>query len=248
MVTAPTERPDVRAVRQRAARGRVMGQPSSWPSPFRVGPSRPAAGLLPLLIASSILAAGAACSPPVRQLPHPQAVAAERAAKDEYFGRAADSPIPPAQRGEFLPLAYFPVDASYVTGATLAPSEREPAMEMPTSTGQRRLMRRAGTLKFSLKDRPLALTAFVEAEAADERRLFVPFGDMTNGTETYAAGRYLDLQRSASGLYEIDFNRAYQPYCYYNPTYDCPYPPAENRLRLPIRAGERMRAPVRASR
>ena len=45
-------------------------------------------------------------------------------------------------------------------------------------------------------------------------RLFVPFADMTNGAETYAAGRYLDLDRTPTGLYDLDFNRAYHPYCY----------------------------------
>ena len=64
---------------------------------------------------------------------------------------------------------------------------------------------------------------------------------ITSGTETYPAGRYLDLDRNATGIYVIDFNRAYHPYCYYNLTFDCPYPPAENRLTVPIRAGERMR-------
>ena len=112
-------------------------------------------------------------------------------------------------------------------------------MEMPTSTGQRRQMRRAGSLKFSIKGKPYSLTAFVEAEARDMNRLFVPFGDLTNGTETYPAGRYIDLVRTPTGLYEVDFNRAYHPYCFYNPTYDCPYPPAENRLPIPVRAGER---------
>src|SRR6185369_6175147 len=93
---------------------------------------------------------------------------------------------------------------------------------------------------FSLKAQPMKLTAFVEADAGLER-LFVPFSDLTSGTETYAAGRYLDLDRNGSGIYEVDFNRAYQPYCYYNPTYECPYPPAENRLKIPVRAGERMK-------
>ena len=72
-------------------------------------------------------------------------------------------------------------------------------------------------------------------------RLFVPFADQTNGTETYPAGRYLDLTRTATGLYDLDFNRAYHPYCYFNDEYDCPFPPAENRLGIPIRAGERMK-------
>jgi hypothetical protein len=100
-------------------------------------------------------------------------------------------------------------------------------------------MRRAGTLEFMLKGQALKLTAFVEVGAADVNRLFVPFSDVTSGTETYPAGRYLDLDRSKSGVYVIDFNRAYHPYCYYNPTWDCPYPPAENRLKVPVRAGEK---------
>ena len=189
-------------------------------------------------------ALGPACSPRGQPAaPYRERVAAQRAAKDQVFATAADSPVPAARQREFLPLAYFPVDESYVVAASLVPSEMEPAMEMPTSTGQRRQMRRAGTLKFALKGRPLQLTAFVEAGAPDVNRLFVPFGDMTNGTETYAPGRYLDLDRTPTGLYEVDFNRAYHPYCYYNETYDCPYPPPENRLALPVRAGERVRKP-----
>ena len=67
------------------------------------------------------------------------------------------------------------------------------------------------------------------------------FNDMTSGTETYPGGRYLDLDRNPQGIYELDFNRAYNPYCYYNASYECPIPPQENRLKVPIRAGERMR-------
>ena len=73
-------------------------------------------------------------------------------------------------------------------------------------------------------------------------RLFVPFSDLTSGTETYPAGRYMDIEPQASGVYVVDFNTAYHPYCYYNSEYDCPYPPSENRLKTPIRAGERLRA------
>ncbi len=192
------------------------------------------------LLAPALLAA--ACTPNTEQArPYVDRVAEARAAKDEYFRSAPDSPITPDTRDRFLPLAYFPIDADYVAPAQIAAAEGEPAIEMPTSTGQRRLMRRAGTLRFSVNGKPLNLTAFVEADDRAMARLFVPFGDMTNGTETYAAGRYLDLERTATGLYEVDFNRAYQPYCYYNPTYDCPYPPKENRLPTPIRAGERMK-------
>ena len=193
------------------------------------------------LILSALVLAGA-CTPNTEQArPYPERIASHRAEKDAYFGTGADSPITADTRGRFLPLAYFPIDDSYIAPAQIGASRGEPAVEMPTSTGQRRMMRRAGTLQFSVRGRPHNLTAFVEADAADINRLFLPFGDMTNGTETYVAGRYLDLQRTATGLYEIDFNLAYHPYCYYNSTYDCPYPPPENRLQVPIRAGERSR-------
>src|SRR5678816_25311 len=111
---------------------------------------------------------------------------------------------------------------------------------MPTSTGANRKMRRVGSLEFTLKGQPMKLLAFNEV-GTDPGSLFVAFSDLTNGTETYAAGRFMDLVRNATGIYEVDFNRAYIPYCYYNPTYECPYPPRENRLQIPIRAGERMK-------
>ena len=97
-----------------------------------------------------------------------------------------------------------------------------------------------GVLEFTLKGRPLTLAAFIEAGSDDVSRLFVPFSDLTSGTESYAAGRYMDLERTPTGLYNVDFNKAYNPYCYYNPKFDCPYPPKENRLPLPVRAGERL--------
>jgi uncharacterized protein len=176
-----------------------------------------------------------------QDLPYPQQIAADRGAKDAQFASASDSPVRPETRGKFLPLAYYAPDEGYRVPAMLAPFEGEEAMEMPTSTGKRREMRRAGQLKFSVKGQTLTLTAFVEATDRQNARLFVPFADQTNGTDTYPAGRYLDLTRTATGLYDLDFNRAYHPYCYFNDEYDCPFPPAENRLGVPIRAGERMK-------
>jgi len=183
-----------------------------------------------------------------REAPYAERVSADRAAKDRMFASASDSPILAATRAQYLPLSYFPVDEAYRVPAKLVPFEGEPAIDMPTSTGKRRAMRRAGRLQFSFRGRPLTLTAFVEANDREMARLFLPFADQTNGTETYAAGRYLDLDRTATGLYDLDFNRAYHPYCYYNPEYDCPYPPRENRLELPIRSGERIGQTPTASR
>ena len=194
------------------------------------------------VLAAAVTCGSVACGGKSRQdLPYNEQIAADRSAKDAQFASAADSPVKPDKRGQFLPLAYYAPDEGYRVPAMLAPYEGEEAMEMPTSTGKRREMRRAGQLRFSVKGQTLTLTAFVEATDRQMTRLFVPFNDQTNGSETYTAGRYLDLTRTTTGLYDLDFNRAYQPYCYFNDEYDCPFPPAENRLGIPIRAGERMK-------
>jgi uncharacterized protein len=201
----------------------------------------PARPVFQFLIAALVLTA-AACSTTSGDddASFAKSLAEFRAAKDQAF-RQPDSPVPPARRVELLPLAYFPGSLDYRVPAVLRVEANRVTLEMPTSTGERRLMQRVGTLEFALKGQSLTLGAFTEAAAPNMDQLFVPFVDLTSGTETYPAGRYLDLDRTRTGIYVIDFNRAYNPYCYYNPTYDCPYPPRENRLEVPVRAGERMK-------
>jgi uncharacterized protein (DUF1684 family) len=174
-----------------------------------------------------------------RELEYPDEIAALRTEKDAYM-RSSDSPVPAAARAAFPPLPYFPIDESYRIPASLTVAPGNEIIELPTSSGTRDRMRRIGTLEFTLKGRPLKLTAFAPAADTTLRRLFVPFGDLTSGTETYQGGRYIDLDRTRTGVYDLDFNRAYHPFCVYNAEYICPIPPRENRLDLPIRAGEKL--------
>ena len=139
-----------------------------------------------------------------------------------------------------MPLSYFSPDIVYRVAASLQIDVEAAVFDIPTSTGKRRAMRRVGILEFALKGEPMALSAFVEVGAPDNDSLFVPFGDLTNGTESYPAGRYMDLRVTPTGIYDLDFNFAYHPFCYFDERYDCPYPPPENRLASPIRAGERL--------
>jgi uncharacterized protein len=189
--------------------------------------------------ACALLVCACTSKPPDEPKDYAARIAADRGAKDAAFQRE-DEPIPASRKADFLPLAYFPIDPDYNVPAVLKRIDDPTIVDMPTSTGTNRKMRRVGTLEFTLKGQPLKLTAFVEV-GTDPNHLFVPFGDLTSGTETYAAGRFMDLDRNATGIYEVDFNRAYNPYCYYNPTWECPYPPPENRLKIPIRAGEKVR-------
>jgi len=72
-------------------------------------------------------------------------------------------------------------------------------------------------------------------------KLFLPFWDDTNGITTYGGGRYLDISKRAldSGNFQLDFNKAYNPWCAYGDGFSCPVPPTENRLTFEVRAGER---------
>jgi uncharacterized protein (DUF1684 family) len=193
-------------------------------------------------VVMAALALAAACgSHPPDESNYLSEVASARAAKDAAF-RAAGSPVPADVRETFLPLAYFPVDPSYAVPAAFRedpPSSRQ-RVEIQTSTHEPRQMERMGVLGFTLQGRALSLAAYVEVGESRDH-LFVPFTDLTSGRETYRAGRYLNIARSPTGIYVVDFNRAYNPYCYYNPTYDCPYPPKENRLPVAVRAGEKTR-------
>ncbi|MFL5724717.1 MAG: DUF1684 domain-containing protein [Chloroflexota bacterium] len=171
------------------------------------------------------------------------AIQGYRAEKDAYFKTSPGSPIPAEERAAFEGLPYYPVNVDLVfEGLGLEPyAGDEPAnFQIPTSDDRLRPARRAGTFSFELDGQPLRLTAYELEGAPGGGSVFVPFLDATSGTETYGAGRYLDLEPDEDGTYAIDFNLAYHPSCVYSPKFSCPLTPAENRLPVRIEAGERL--------
>ena len=170
-------------------------------------------------------------------------ITADRAAKDRAFLETSDSPVPLEDRDTVLPLSYYPPDLDYRVPAELQVAEEQPVFDVPTSAGKIRPMQRVGVLEFTLQGQSRTLSALIEVENPTLDQLFVPFADTTNGSETYDAGRYLELALTTTDLYDLDFNRAFHPYCYYDDTYDCPFPPPENRLPTAIFAGERLPDP-----
>jgi len=72
-------------------------------------------------------------------------------------------------------------------------------------------------------------------------KLFLPFWDETNSESTYGGGRYLDISKANldSGNFQLDFNKAYNPWCAYGDGFSCPVPPTDNRLSFAVRAGEK---------
>jgi uncharacterized protein (DUF1684 family) len=120
------------------------------------------------------------------------------------------------------------------------------SMELPNSGTDTLSFRRIGSVRLPFADGEQRLSVFWMTGYAGG--LFIPFRDATNGQETYGAGRYLvDAAKShdlgvdeATGDLILDFNFATQPSCAFNPRWACPLAPPENRLDVPVRAGERL--------
>ena len=194
-----------------------------------------------VVLAAALIGAAGGCTSgpaaPVDPQAYARQIAEARANKDKAF-REEPEPIPVAKREKLLPLRYYPPDPAYSVPAELKLANERPVFDMPTSTGTIRHMERVGVLEFSLHGQPMSLAAFVgQGEALEV--LFVPFTDLTTGKETYSAGRYLEIHPTSTGFYNIDFNTAFNPTCAYNETYECPYPPPSNRLKIEIKAGEK---------
>lgn len=163
-----------------------------------------------------------------------------RKEKDRILKLSPDSPIIKADRASFQGLKYFPVDLKYRLEARLEPYSNSEKIKILTSKGEQDEYIKYGALKFTIDSVECSLDAFKStAPDVDSKRLFIPFKDATSGKETYGSGRYLELEESANKAYTIDFNLAYNPYCAYNADFSCPIPPAQNTLKVAIKAGEK---------
>jgi hypothetical protein len=140
-------------------------------------------------------------------------------------------------RVPFHALRYFPPNPACRVAATLA---RRPVPEeayLRTNRDNQAVMRYLGDLKFRLDGREVHLRVYHAGEGVGTSA-FVPFRDRTSGKDSYGPGRYLTLELNEADEYDLDFNRAFNPYCAYTDDYECGFPPAENDLPVAVRAGE----------
>jgi uncharacterized protein len=158
-----------------------------------------------------------------------------RGEKDHVFSHDANSPLTPEQRHTFKGLAYFDENPRLVIHGAVDRNVEPGEVRMATSAGDEQVYQRYGLVRFSVDGQPAEVTLYA---SDDSDELFIPFRDTTSGKETYGAGRYLELHAHGDDV-TIDFNYAYNPNCAYDPSWSCPLPPAENWLKVPIRAGEK---------
>lgn len=159
---------------------------------------------------------------------------------DSAYRDTLHSPLPKQDRQGFIALPRFAPDRSYSVQARFEPNTGE-VFGMKTSTDREPKYQRVGILHFTLDGRREQLTVYrnIDLSRLEDYRnyLFVPFTDLTNGETTYGGGRYLDLEGPLGDTVELDFNRAYNPYCAYGRRYSCPIPPPENHLEVAVKAG-----------
>lgn len=169
-------------------------------------------------------------------------LAREREEKNRFFMLDPRSPVPREERRRLVGkgLGYYPPDPDLRFELVLQEHREKGKIEVEATKGGVREFIRWGEFRFKVNKKWCVLQAY--KSDAQQEGLWVPFRDTTSGTETYGAGRYLDLEPSRDRIVEerwiLDFNKAYNPWCAYSEAYTCPFIPTENWLQVPIRAGE----------
>ncbi|MES2730812.1 MAG: DUF1684 domain-containing protein [Bacteroidota bacterium] len=159
-----------------------------------------------------------------------------RLEKEAFFRDGQASPL--EDRTQFKGLVYFDPTPEYRIQADLELINSHDSISIQMSNGKKEKLAKYAYAIFQLGGKTNKLLLLKHAE---EEGLFLPFGDKTNGLDTYGGGRYLDLKPDNNNPEKImiDFNLAYNPFCAYNKNYSCPLPPRENQLDVEIRAGEK---------
>lgn len=159
-----------------------------------------------------------------------------RKEKDHFVGHDEQSPLTDDQKRDFNGLKYFDENPSLSFIVKPQLFEGENFVSMQTSTGDVAEYIRWAKIAFEVEGEQAELTIYKDSHGGE---FFLPFADATSGTETYGAGRYLEVQQTHDGQLLVDFNYAYNPYCAYNESWSCPLTPAENRAKVAIKAGEK---------
>ena len=140
------------------------------------------------------------------------------------------------RRRDFRGLEYFPVSSAWVVEARFERYEPVRHLKIMNILGMVDEAQSPGAVVFTKDGREWRLDTVLES--AGDRELFIMFADATSGHETYGGGRFLYIPLPTGASARVDFNKAYNPPCALNDFATCPLPPAENRLRLRIDAGE----------
>lgn len=166
---------------------------------------------------------------------HKDSVLAERANKEEYLRVNSESPFV-KDNMEMRDLSYFPIDAKYKVTAKVERIDKRQQVMVANSDGSATSYLKYAWLHFRLNDEDLKLVVLKRQFGVG---YFLGFTDLTSGEDSYGGGRYLDIAEIKGDRVTLDFNLAYNPYCAYSASFQCPFPPKENHLDVDVEAGEK---------
>ncbi|HEX7071155.1 MAG TPA: DUF1684 domain-containing protein [Rhodothermales bacterium] len=140
-------------------------------------------------------------------------------------------------RRTFAGIERYPVNREWRIKGRFIPYDPPRSMVVPTVLDEPATLESPGAVEFEIGGEKHRLDVVGEPDA---KRLWIIFADPTNRSDTYPAGRYLYIDApTASGAVEIDFNMSYSPPCAFSDYATCPFPPPQNRMRVPVEAGEK---------
>ncbi|HJU39504.1 MAG TPA: DUF1684 domain-containing protein [Tahibacter sp.] len=140
-------------------------------------------------------------------------------------------------RKHFLGIDYYDIDPKWRIEAKWEAFDPPKTLEVPTVLGTVEKYPVPGKATFEIAGKKYEITPVIEVPG--DKELFIIFADRTSGKDTYGAGRFLYAPMPSNGKIVIDFNKAYNPPCAFTPYATCPLAPPENKLNLPVTAGEK---------
>lgn len=144
--------------------------------------------------------------------------------------RDANSPV----LRDFGGRRWFAVDESYRVEGIFTPYDPPKPLEITNLLGDTSGQTSPGAVTFTLGGQEHRL----DATGWRDGGLVLHFRDATNGALTYGGGRALITAPPVGSLVVLDFNRTANLPCAFTEFATCPLPPAQNRLGIPVAAGE----------
>ncbi|MBT8392541.1 MAG: DUF1684 domain-containing protein [Ignavibacteria bacterium] len=165
----------------------------------------------------------------------------ERTARDSSFKFEPHSPFNRDTTIEFENLKYFDLNPDYIFKSKLFYKDQPDSVVIMGTKGEARAVLVLGYLELNYNGETHQVNVYRGFSKNGEEYHSIWFTDKTTGNETYGVGRYLDIElnEDKNFIYEIDFNRAYNPYCAYSSLYTCPIPREEDHIKIFIEAGEK---------
>lgn len=150
----------------------------------------------------------------------------------------------PLKNEDLIYIRHFQPDSTWILDGEVIFHSDTTSIPFATSSGKIKKFEKRAIIRFTRDKESFELSAYrnilYRGNPEMESSLFIPFTDRSNGRNTYEGGRYLDISAKEikDGKVRVDFNLCYNPYCAYSTGFNCPVPPAENRLTIEIPAGE----------